>query len=162
MIINVWIGISEAAQTVVKTSLGWNEETQGAYTGPLRPRSRKLFEYMQDEVARRSLFSKATLAGTVYNLWSVDFDDSGNVLQLVRDEIDFLIAQYPNQIAVLGAWKMDGKQVGATYDENGVRLTPATYPIPNYTWRFMPAGALSNADLTDVNVLYGQSPRDFS
>lgn len=39
-----------------------------------------------------------------------------------------------------------------------------TYPLPNYLWRFMPdwVGATSNADLTDVNLLFGQQPRVFS
>jgi hypothetical protein len=35
-----------------------------------------------------------------------------------------------------------------------------TYPIPSYLWQFIP-GAASNADLRDVNLLYGQSPRVF-
>lgn len=154
--INVWLALSTTAQDIVIESLRWDEEAQGDYTGPLRNRSRRLFEYMQDEVARRRLFATATLQSIDYNLWSIDFFDEGSVLQDIRDEIDFLIAEFPNQIAVLGAWDIrTGQQVGGG--------TPL-YPIPNYTWRFMPAelGAASNTDLTDVNLLFGQTPRDFS
>lgn len=164
MIVNIWLGISDAAQDVVLEALRWDEESQGQYTGPLTRRQRRLFEYMQDETTRRRLFKKPTLAGTVYNLWSFDFDDEKDTLQLVKDELDGLIAQYPNQIAILGAWRMDGRQIGANYDQDGNRTSEAMYPIPNFLWRFMPdeVGATSNADLTDVNILYGQSPRDFS
>lgn len=126
MFVNVWLAISDAAQATVIESLQWDEETQGDYTGPLRPRSRLLFEYMQDETSRRRLFTKPTLQGTVYNLWSIDFDDKGSILQEVRDEIDFLIAQYPNQIAVLGAWKDDGAMVGC-------QLVVTDVPNPAYT-----------------------------
>jgi len=165
MIVNVWIALSDAAQSIVITALRWDEESQGAYTGPLTRRQVRLFEYMQDDAARRRVFSSATLAGTTYNLWSIDFDDSKETLQAIRDELDGLIAQYPNQIAVVGAWLMDGSQAGP--EGNPV------YPIPNWLWRFMPpwrdengdltpAQPSSNADLTDVNLLFGQDPRDFS
>ena len=149
MIVNVWLAVSDAAQAVVLESLNWGDDP---YTGPLRPRSRKLFEYMQDQATRRALFSSPEIGGVTYNLWSIDFDDAVETLQLIKDEIDFLIAQYPNQISVLGAWNVEtGAQVGG-------------YTIPNYVWRFMPVedGATSNADLRDVNTLYGQAPRDFS
>lgn len=162
MIINVWLGISDAAQNIVRTALQWDEETQGPYDGPLTRRQRRLFEYMQDETTRRRLFKKATLAGTTYNLWSIDFDDTKDTLQLIRDEIDGLIAQYPNQIAVLGAWHFeDGAQVGTRNGGDPV------YPIPNFLWRFLPdplpdgATATSNADLQDINLLFGQAPRQF-
>ena len=112
MFVNAWIAVSDAAQDVIIEALRWDEESQGDYTGPLTRRQRLLFEYMQDETNRRRLFKKATLAGTVYNLWSIDFHDDAQTLQLVRDEIDGLIVEYPNQIGVLGAWRKDGSQVG--------------------------------------------------
>ena len=208
---NVWLAISDAAQALVIESLRWDEEADGPYTGPLRNRSRKLFAYMQQDAVRRRMFASATLSGTVYNLWSIDFYDTGSMLRDVRDELDFLIDTYPNQIAVLGAWKDTGEQYGTEhvytttvesvtystlnpdydpneflddgvtpnpdYDPNfvirvtedqevaritGMTGTP-TYPLPNYLWRFMPAelAAASNADLQDINLLAGQSPRSF-
>lgn len=168
MFINVWMAVSDAAQNVIIEALRWDEESQGQYSGPLTRRQRRLFEYMQDETTRRRLFKKPTLAGTTYNLWSIDFNDDAETLQLVRDEIEGLMAQYPSQIAVLGAWRKDGRQVGASYDQDGNRTSEAAYPLPNFLWRFMPddAGgnptATSNADLRDINLLYGQAPRDFS
>lgn len=159
MFVNIWLAISDAAQTVVLEYLNWDEEADGEYTGPLRERSQRLFSYMQDQASRRRLFTKPTLQGTVYNLWSIEFEeDSRDTLQAIRDELDFLIGEYPNQIAITGAWDWDGNQIG----------TPPIYPIPDYLWRFLPdplpdgTVPASNADLVDVNLLYGQSPRDFS
>ena len=164
MIINIWLALSDQAQDIVIESLRWDEEAQGPYTGPLRNRSRRLFEYMQDNTTRRRLFKPWTNPQGTFHLWSIDFDDEKEALQLVRDEIDFLMTEYPNQISVLGAWRLDGRQAGANYDQDGNRTSEATYPIPNFLWRFMPdsVGATSNADLQDINLLYGQTPRDFS
>jgi len=159
MFVNIWLAISDAAQDVVIEYLTWPEDQE--YTGPLRPRSQRLFSYMQDESTRRRLFTKPTLQGTVYNLWSIEFvEDSRDTLQAIRDELDHLIATYPNQIAVCGAWKWNGEQV--TSDGNPI------YPIPDYLWQFLPnplpdgTVPTSNADLQDVNLLFGQSPRDFT
>ncbi len=159
MFVNIWLAISDAAQSAVLESLNWDEELQGPYTGPLRPRSRRLFQYMDDQTTRRRLFSKPTLQSITYNLWSIEFnEDERDTLQAVRDELDHLIAQYPNQIAVCGAWDWEGQQIG----------NPPIYPIPSYLWRFLPnplpdgSTPTSNADLVDVNLLFGQSERDFS
>jgi len=165
------------------------------------------------------LFKPWTNAQGTFNLWSITFDDSKAVLQEIRDEILYLIDQYPNRIQIVGAWKGDGAMVGCQlvltevpnpdyvgepfeipnpdyqpdpgtpeeprddYDPRETIRNPAwvpetiversqsgtpTFPIPNWLWRFMPDDAdgnptaTSNADLTDVNVLYGQSPRVFS
>jgi len=210
MLINIWLVLEDQAQDIVIESLRWDEETQGEYTGPLRPRSRRLFEYMQDDAARRRLFKPWTNAQGTFHLWSITFDDRKAVLQEIRDEILYLIDQYPDRIQIVGAWKGDGAMVGCQlvltevpnpdyvgepfeipnpdyqpdpelpdYDPRETIRNPAwvpetiiersqtgtpTFPIPTWLWRFMPdsAGATSNADLTDVNVLYGQSPRVFS
>ena len=160
--VNIWLGVSDAAQDVIVEGLRWDEETQGPYSGPLTRPQRRVFEYMQDEASRRRLFTKPTLAGTVYNLWSIDFYDEMETLQAIRDEIDGLIAQYPNQISILGAWHWEGDQVGTRGGGDPL------YPLPAFLWRFLPDplpdGTIpaSNADLQDVNLLFGQSPRDFS
>ena len=119
MIINIWLALSDQAQDIVIESLRWDEEAQGPYTGPLRNRSRRLFEYMQDNTTRRRLFKPWTNPQGTFHLWSIDFDDEKEALQLVRDEIDFLMTEYPNQISVLGAWRLDGRQAGANYDPTG-------------------------------------------
>jgi hypothetical protein len=154
---NIWLAVSDAAQDIVKEYLR-TRRTDEEYTGPLTRRQQRLFEYMQDETVRQSLFKSPTLQGTTYHLWSIDFDDRKEMLQGIRDEIENLMDEYPNQISVLGAWHFEtGEQVGTR--SGGDPL----YPIPNFLWRFMPeeAGATSNADLVDVNLLLGQPPRVF-
>lgn len=214
MLINIWLATSENLRDIARESLRWDEETQGDYTGPLRRRSRRLFEYIQDEAARSRLWDNPTLQGTVYFLWSIDFDDDAVTLQLVEDEITHLGTQFPNEISILAAWKRDGAMVGCqlvltevpnpdytgepqfipnpdfdndpespTYDPRPTIRNPAyvpefitersqtgtpRYPLPNFAWRFLPNplpdGTVpsSNADLVDLNLLYGQSPRVFS
>ena len=81
---NIWLATSQNVVDIARESLSWDEETQGPYTGPLRNRSRRLFEYMQDARNREALFNKPTLGGTVYRLWSLDFDDNTATLLLVE------------------------------------------------------------------------------
>jgi hypothetical protein len=174
LIVNIWIALSDTAQSVVVTALRWDAESQGEYSGPLTSRQIRLFKYMQDDALRRSMYASATLQGTTYNLWSIDFDTSKSTLQSIQDEIDGLIAQYPNQIAIVGAWLMDGRQAGTQWADEERTATTGTpvYPIPNWLWRFMPqlldgdgnplpTQPSSNADLQDVNLLFGQTPRIF-
>ncbi len=151
---NIWLGTSQNVVDIAIESLQWDEETQGAYTGPLRNRSRKLFEMMQDARNREAQFNKPNIGGTVYRLWSLDFEETLATLLLVEEEIVHLEGQFPNELVLVGAWKWNGSQYG----------TPPRHPIHNRAWEFMPAddGATSNADLRDVNLLFGQSPRDFS
>lgn len=62
---------------------------------------------------------------------------------------------------VLGAWHAeDGRQVGIELDGSGVPL----YPIPGRLSDFMPNNpdGTPNSTLRDVNLYYGQAPRDFS
>ena len=155
---NIWLSVSDAAQAVIIESIDWPEDTP--YTGPLRPRSRRLFTYMDDHATRRKLFTKPVLQGITYNLWSLEFDDEKETLQAVGDELDYLMGQYPAQIAVCGAWRWDGQQIR--------NLGIAVYPIPSWLWRFLPdpmrdgTSPTSNDDLHDVNLLQGQYPRDFT
>ena len=152
MIVNLWLVLSEQAQTRALESVRWDEESQGEYNGPLTNRQRRLFNYFADGDVVRQRFSSPTLQGRVANLWSLTFDEARDTLQAIQSEIDTLLATYPNNIAVIGAWNFrTGEQVGG-------------YTIPNWAWRMMPAdiGATSNADLQDINLIFGQAPRDFS
>ena len=70
-------------------------------------------------------------------------------------------SENPGQTDVLGAWHTeDGRQVGIELDGSGVPL----YPIPGRLADFMPddPDGTPNPTLRDVNLYYGQAPRDFS
>lgn len=132
--VNIWLGVSTDLQAIARESLTWDESTQGDYTGPLRNRSRRLFEYMQDVESRQRIFDTPTLGGRDYKLWSLDFEDDTSVLLLVEEEINHLATQYPNEIAILGAWKADGAMIGCTLVETEVpnpEYTGEPYEIPN-------------------------------
>ena len=98
--------------------------------------------------------------------------------------IDYLLAEYPNQVSVGGAWFFDSRQVGTQFvytvdgsqvfdellDGDGnvissipqVRGTP-TYPVPPQLLQFMPdVEGIPATVLTDVNLLQGQKPRRFT
>ena len=163
-VFNAWIAVSDTARTRIVERLTWDEETQGAYDGPVTQAQYRLFSYMQDRRSREALFKRPTIGGREYILFSVDFDGDEVPLASVRQTIDDLIETYPNQIAVMGAWRVDdGRQVGATYDENGVITSDGPYPPHAQLFQFMPddPDGTPNPTVRDVNILYGQAPRDF-
>ena len=161
MIINVWIALSDTARAEVASL--YNDP--GNYSGVLTDDEQTMLLWMQDRKSRISLFKSPTIATRNYTLYTIDFDTERVPLQRVIDTVDGLTTKYPNQVVVGGAWRVDnGRQAGATYDAGGNKTADGPYPVHPQLWQFMPdeIGATSNADLTDVNILFGQSPRDFS
>ena len=104
MKVELMLVLRDDAQTLIIERLKWDEETQGEYTGPVTDRTNRLFSYMQDFTQRQKLFKSPTIGGNVYHAWSFMFDESGDVLQKVQDEIDFLVGEYPNHVIVVGAY----------------------------------------------------------
>lgn len=156
MIVNVWIAVRDDAQAAIATRLAWDEDAQGEYAGPVTDRTARLFRKMFDRATVQNLFKAAAIAGRDYSLWSVYFDESANVLQKIQDELDAVASAYPNHIVIAGAWDMDGGQVGG--------YTPHARLID-----FMPDERDADGEIigpaqqvTDVNLLQGQQPRDFS
>ena len=110
MTVNVWLALRTTAQNAIVERLNWDEEAQGEYTGPISDRDARVFSYMSDQANKQRLFKTATISGGDYKLWSLDFEDN---LQLVRQEVDRLVAENPTQMRVVGAWQWDdGRQVG--------------------------------------------------
>ncbi len=153
---NLWLGTSQNVVDIAIESLQWDEETDGPYTGVLRNRSRRLFELMQDARNREAQFAKPVFGGTTFRMWSLDFEETSEYMLLVEEEIIHLETQFPGELDIVGAWRWNGNQVGGN-------STPR-HPIHSQAWQFMPAwvGAISNADLQDINLILGQSPRDFT
>jgi len=130
VIVNVWIGLRDDAQAAILTRLRWDEETQGPYTGPVTDRQHKLFSYMHDRENTQRLFKQATFGGRVWTVWSVYFDLPGNILQLVKAELDQMLVDYPTQFVVMGAWHWEGNQVG-TEHVYSTRIVTKTWSILN-------------------------------
>lgn len=160
MYFNVWLALSDTALTEYRVRKQ-AERDEVEYNGPMQDREYKIFQSFQDEAVVQRLFKSPTIQGTTYNLFSIYVDRTD--AQAAQDAITYLTDTYPTQIIVLGVWREDGTQVNA-------------YPINANAWRVMPdvveydengdvlstTPATSNADLRDINLLFGQQPRDFS
>lgn len=146
--INVWIALRGDANSLVKDALDVNKPT-----GPIREREYKIFRVMHDRYIVQSMFKVPTIGGQTYHTYSVYFETS--VASKAKTELDYLTSEYPSQFFILGSWRMNGTQVNKT-----------DYPIHANSWRIMPdlegVPATSNADLRDINLLAGQSPRNFT
>ena len=167
MLVNVWLGIRDDAQTAINTCLDWDDSTE--YSGPVGDREKKIFKAMSDHAVVQRLFNKATINSTLWNLWTVYFDEPKDILIKVKNELDYLEATYPSQFVIAAAWHWDGRQVGTQYDEGVITGTP-TYPIHPKLIDFMPdvwngddpATYSTATQLADVNLLAGQKPREFT
>ena len=174
--VNVWLVLSEVAIAKYKERLQ-KERNNEEYTGPVKDRAFKILRTMQKLDAVQARFRGATLQGKAVQILSVYFP--GNVPQ-VEAGLDWLLAEYPSNIAVVGAWwafgRRGGLQLGTEYDEDGNVVGTPTYEIPNWAWRLMPdevvldesgnevsrTPASSNADLRDIAMLCGQARRRFA
>lgn len=167
--VNVWLGLREEAQDAIIERLDFDPELE--YTGPVTDREARLFQYMSDRANVQRLFKTTRIGGRPWTLWSLSFTEN---LAQVQTELELLVENRPNHVTIAGAWFWDGRQVGTQFvhDEEGlvtgVSGTP-TYPLPvNALLQFMPdlrdsEGVVTGpaVDLTDVNLLLGQSPRRF-
>ena len=172
MLVNVWLGIRNDAQTAIEDCLDWDDSAE--YSGPVGDREKKIFQAMSDRAVVQRLFNKATINSNLWNLWTVYFDEPKDILIKIKNELDYLEDTYPTQFVIGAAWFWDGRQVGTqyTYDEDGVITgitgTP-TYPAHPKLIDFMPdvwngddpATYSTATQLTDVNLLAGQTPRRF-
>ena len=155
-----------------------------SYDGP-HLEAVKIFRKMAHFQIVERMWKKPTIGGKKRFLYSI------TVPRNAKDAIDYLLEEYPNQIAVAGAWFWDGRQVGTQFvldedgsktynlDENGepidqpITTGTSTYPIGrNALLKFMPdiierdsEGAIISTnpatELTDVNLEQGMQPRIF-
>lgn len=201
---NVWIALRQEAQVAIRERRGWDEEVDGPYTGAVTDREARLFHYMSDLENTERLWKKATINGKEWTIWNVTFTES---LPAVKIELDKLLADRPNHVKIISAWKWDGSQHGTehVFDTRIVTKTWSVlnpdyqpddqepdfdprfvlritgdveetyisghtgtplYPRPislNLFLRFMPDDVDGNPATApaDVNLLMGQSPRQF-
>jgi len=146
--INVWIALRGDADSLIKTAL---DTDPNEYTGPVKDREYKIFKAMHDRAVVQSMFKVPAIGGNTYHAYSIYFES--NVASKAKTELDYLSTEYPSQFFILGAWK-----------QNGIKIS--LYPLHANAWRIMPdlkgVPATSNADLRDINLLAGQSPRNFN
>lgn len=174
--VNVWFAISQQGLDAFKARRT-AERNGTVYSGPMDDDTFEVLSKMHDQDVVAGMFKKPTIGGKVYSTFSVYLPGTARVQKAIND----LTTKWPGHFIVVGAWWLDGRQAGTqfTYDEDGnvtvVTGTPA-YPIPANAWRIMPdqytynpdgtvattVPATSNAQLRDINLLSGQSPRRFT
>jgi hypothetical protein len=149
--INVWLIIRDDAKQLINAALNTREEE---YQGPVPNKARKIFETMACRAQIQRMFKSPDIGGNAYHLYSlyINSDDK----QKAKDAIDYLITEYPNHIIIGGAWRWDGTQI-SDYPPHSqlIKMMPDVFDEGSQT--YIPA-----TELTDINLLFGPSPRDFS
>lgn len=163
MIANLWIALDDRARATANPS----QNSAGS----------DIFRQLGDPSVR-ALFRRDNPAGPRdYELWSVYYEiDTPNELLQIRNALN---AEFPGQLRTIGAWWFDGRQVGTEWelDEDGVRTGGITgqplFPLGARVLEFMPDDVTYDEDgvetsrtrpivLSDINLGFGQKPRQFS
>jgi hypothetical protein len=109
-----------------------------------------------------AVMKRETLAGKVWTLYSVYIEPTA----AAKTKIKTWLANHAGRVVVCGAWNMDGSQILKADD------TPM-FPIDSRLIKFMPddvsydesgveVSRTAATELKQVNVLFGQLPRDFT
>jgi len=167
---NVWMAFSEAAITEFKARRSEPDE----YDGPMDKTTFDIMSKMADlDVVQRLFKETDPIGGKKYKLFSMVI--RGNTVP-AKAAIDYITAEWPTHIIMIGAWHRDGRQAGTQWNEDHTDVTGTpVYPVHAQAWRVMPdvvtyddegvelsrTPATSNADLRDINLLAGQEPRIF-
>ena len=119
----------------------------------LQAKNRETLSKCGDIAVIPGLFKTRTQGPRSWQLYSLLYDVETR--QQFEQQVERFKSENPGQTDVLGAWHWeDGRQVGIETDGSGVPL----YPIPGRLADFMPG---SDPTLRDVNLYFGQSPRQF-
>ena len=157
---NVWIVLSDTLYQQIKDIL-----TDDEYAGP----EEDLLNFLRHQVDWKTtfqLFKTPIILGEVRYLFSLSFNGRDTNLGQVKQTIDALSASYGIDFSVAGSWWWDGSQ-GM---DNSVSPAVPFYPINQaQLLKFMPdvwdgsspPQPVPAAQLTDVNLVQGQAPRDF-
>jgi hypothetical protein len=181
---NLWLGMSQAFQQELVPLI--NEGTPAVVFPGLNNMDEvtlELFRTTHDAENVARLFKLWPGPGAKnFRVWSFYFAKPLEGPQ-IRADIDAMAATYPTDFLPMGAWRTsDGHEVGATYDTFDVQTATGWWPVPAQVVNFIPdvmtdpgtpgvepedppvtPPTYSPAtEPTDVNLLFGQAPRDFS
>ena len=149
MIINAWV---EVRNDFAFPADNPEDDTE------LQAKNRETLSRCGDIDVIPGLFKKPTQGPRSWQLYSLLYDVATR--REFEQAVERFKSENPGTTDVLGAWHFeDGRQVGIELDGSGVPL----YPIPGRLSDFMPddPDGTPNSTLRDVNVYYGQSPRQF-
>jgi len=142
MFANIWLGLRDDANTTVSEYLRWDEEANGPYDGPVNARAGRLFRFMADQDNVQKTFKTPILGGNPWHIWTISISEPEYSGEQIKDEIDWLIAEYSSQVSMVGAWKWTGEQYGTEHvwdtrqvDKWVTRRNPGYQPddeLPDY------------------------------
>ena len=151
---NVWFAVSAAVRTAYR-----NKREQGdAYNGPMTDQAYRIIDRMIDSDVVEALYKSPSIGGKVYYLVSA-YVPSENA-SAAQDAVDYMTSTYPDDFIKLGVWRWNGQRIGSMHAQ-AWRLMPdrVEYDSEGNVVNTIPAS--SNADLRDIALVYGQSPREF-
>ena len=159
-----------------------NASPPESYSGPMDDESYRIMNTVTDVRVSTRLFRPKTVGAAGQNPF-INYSMKWPTVPEMQTDLDYLIGAWPGkQFEVNGAWDMTtGFQVGqeGVYDEEGNLIGiegDPLYPILDDAYKLMPdiveyddegneisrTPATSNADLRDINITLGQTPRDFT
>ncbi len=145
MIVNTWIEIRDTFEFPAQEP---EDDTE------LQAKNRETLARCGDLAIIPNLFKSRTQGPRSWQLYSLLYEV--DTRQEFEQAIELFKSENPGDTDVLGAWHWeDGRQVGIEEDGSGVPL----YPIPGKVSSFMPDGDTTHRD---INLYFGQAPRDFS
>lgn len=176
---NIWLGLSAELQAELVALIKYGEPAE-EFPGlnQMSDATKAFFKNVYDAEGLELLFQQFVGPQRTYRLWSIYANKPEDAPQ-VRSDLDAIQGAYPQDFLKMGAWEYQtGREVSAEYNDQGEQITVGWMPIPAQIMRFMPPVMSDPGDLgtdpvtpptfvpatdpTDVNLLFGQSPRDFS
>ena len=176
MSISSWVMLGPSVHSAYKN----RQRDPDDYNGPMDDRRYAILNTFFDNETVQDMYKVKGSGNNAFVVYGLNFD----TLEQAESDILFLEDAWPKpQVVTYGAWDTEtGLQVGTKYelDDDGeptdvITGTP-TYPIPSDCYKIMPdlvvfgedgeeisrTPASSNADLRDINLISGASPRIFS
>ena len=156
---NIWLILSATAKATLRPLM-----SDRGYKGPHLKAVKTMRKMAHYRVVER-MWKTPTIGGKKRYLFSLNLTAG----KKAKEAIDYLLAEYPNQVTVGGAWHWDGRQAGTQWEldasgnKTGNTTGTPTYPInETQLLKFMPdVEGVPATVLTDVNLLQGSQPRRF-
>lgn len=147
---NFWIGMSQYFQgELVPFILEDTPPVNFPLISLMSDETKAFFEQSHDADTLDMLYRHYIVGQRDYRVWSFYIQQPDDTAQ-VRSDLDAMNAQYPQDFLIMGAWEFD----------TGTALQ--AYPSPPSLINFMPlVNGQEPTELTDVNLLAGQAPREF-
>ena len=157
---NFWIGLSQEMQADL---VGWV-----ATEPPVPPVNFPLLENLNEETI--AFFNESHDAGSLdklfrhydsgnrnYRVWSFYVTRLSDVTP-VRNNLDALTANYPLDFLIMGAWQFETGQAVSAYPSPPSLIN---FMPPTWDHDTNPPTEIPPTEVSDVNLLAGQAPREF-